>query len=275
MRILTIANLAIAIDSVLLLTLAQCGGNSGLPADASADSKASGTVGQYTLIDDMEGTISPNGPVLLPISGAGLAPGYWGSWYSTGSTSNTISPNPFTYVALSSPHPTMDGVTSLHATHLTCSISDLYGFCTESFWPAQHAVPDLTPGSDPGLSRVPYDVSAYHGVVFWGMSSKANRVKVMFNNADTDPVAGRCGQSDASAVQCWDAFSKYVTLTDTWQRYEVKFKDLLQEGWGFAPANGKFDPTTIYSIGFQVNGPQTDGAPTIEADYWIDDLYFE
>ncbi|HEY5284160.1 MAG TPA: hypothetical protein VIM14_15310, partial [Polyangia bacterium] len=234
----------------------------GASADASVDFKASGASAQYTLIDDMEGTSLPNGPILLPVSGASLKPGYWVSWHSTGSTSNTMAPNPFTYVALPLPHQTMDGVTSLHATHMVCSISDLYGNCGESFWPAQETALVASPEAGGGapLARVPYDLSAYHVLVFWGRSSRANRVKVLFNNADMDPIAGRCGQSDASAVQCWDAFSKDVTLTDSWQRYEVKLKDLFQDGWGFAAADGKFDTTTISSIGFQVNGPQNEGA---------------
>ena len=107
------------------------------------------------------------------------------------------------------------------------------------------------------------------------MSSLANRIEIVLNNADTDPIAGRCGRSDASAGKCWDAFSKDVTLTDSWQRYEVKLKDLHQDGWGFSPADGRFDTTTIYSIGFQVNGPQNEGAPAVQADFWIDDLYFD
>jgi hypothetical protein len=66
-----------------------------------------------------------------------------------------------------------------------------------------------------------------------------------------------------------------VTLTDTWQRYEIKLSELYQEGWGHAAPSGKFDATTTYSVSFQVNGPNSAGAPAVDTDFWIDDLYFE
>jgi len=234
----------------------------------------------YVLIDDMEGTSASNGPIKLDPGVAGLVPGYWGDWRSTGNASNTMAPDPLTYSVLSTPHTTLNGVTSTHAVHLKCLTADLYGYCEAGMWLVQRegdagTVPDAqSVGGDVTL-RVPYDVSAHHGIVFWGISSAANQVKVMFNNVDTDVFGDKCGQSDAASDQCWDSFSKYVKLTDTWQKFEVKFSDLSQEGWGYAVPSGKFDATTVYKLSFVVNGPASASAPAVTADIWIDDIYFE
>jgi len=251
-------------------------------ADASPDTSAADTPGSvfephYVLIDDMESRPLTNGPIVLTIGGANLVSGYWGSWRSEGSPNNTMAPDPFAYASLTTPHPTMDGITSRTATHLACHIADLYGYCEESFWLAQDSSGGRTVDGGPSdvASRVSYDLSAHNGMVFWAMSSQRNRLKIMFNNVDTDVLGGKCGHGDASTAQCWDSFSKYVTLTDSWQRYEVKFSELLQEGWGYAAASVKLDPTSVYTIGFQVNGPMTTTAAPVEVDFWIDDVYFE
>jgi hypothetical protein len=162
----------------------------------------------------------------------------------------------------------MPGVTSNHAAHVACRIADLYGYCEEGF---DFAVAD----EDGGQTRATYDISQYDGIVFWGMSPAANRVKVMVQNIDTDAQGGRCGITDASSARCWDNFSTYLNFTDTWQRFEVKFSDMEQEGWGRPAPGGVFDLTKAYSIYFSVNGPGKAGDPAVNADVWIDDLYFE
>jgi hypothetical protein len=244
--------------------------------DAATSDTASTAEAHYVLVDDMEGTVEPNGPIHIAVTDPLLAAGHWMTWLSTGSPLNTMEPNPMAYALLPTPHATMAGVSSLHATHLSCHIVDVYGGCEVFFWPVEHSAVALDAGDvESSLKPIPYDLSAYQGLVFWGMSTKSNRVKIMINNADTDVNGGRCGKDDSAAEQCWDAFSKYVTLGDTWNRYEVKFGDLFQEGWGHQAASGKFDPTTVYSIAFQVNGPQSASAPAIDADFWIDDVYFE
>lgn len=248
--------------------------------DAAADVAADVAIDapftpSYVLIDDMEAKPAQNGPLVLPV-GANQLHGYWGSWYSTLSPLNVMVPNPFAYEVLPAPHATMDGVTSQTAAHLVCTIADLYGYCEQGIWLAQDpSTTAVDAGPSDVTARVPYDISAHHGLVFWAMSGKRNRVKVMFNNRDTDVFGNRCGQADASSEQCWDAFSKYVTLTETWQRYEVKLSELLQQGWGHAAPSGKFDTTSVYLIAFQVDGPASKTAPPVETDFWIDDVYFE
>lgn len=222
----------------------------------------------YVLLDDMEGTTAPNGPVPFSASGLGVAPGFWGGWRSSGHASNTMSPDPYAYSALPAPHQTMEGVTSLHAAHLACHVADLYGYCEQGFWLAQSS------GTASSMaSRAPVDLSAFQGFVFWAMASKATRLKVLVEDAETDALGGRCGQLDASADQCGDAFSRPLSLTDTWKRYEVKWSELSQRGWGHVAPSGKLDPSAVYIIGFQVDGPQGEDASAVDADFWIDDIY--
>ncbi len=239
------------------------GGAAGHPQDAASTTN-------YVLIDDMEGTDLPNGPIKLNLGVTNLSPGYWFDLDSTGNASDTMSPNPFSYSALPSPHDTMNGIISRHAAHLTCLIADAYGYCEESFWLAQ-----IPTDGGPADAFSFYNVSAHSGIVFWGMSNVSNSVKVAISDIDTAQAGGKCGQGDASADQCWDDFCTYVTLTNTWQRFEVKFADLMQQGWGYAAPSGKFDPTTAAIINFAVDAPASATAAPVTADFWIDDIYFE
>lgn len=234
----------------------------------------------YLLVDDMEGSDAPNGPLRFAVPGGNASQGFWGSWRSSGDPSNRMSPDPYAYSPLPAAHETMAGVMSTHGAGLTCHIADLYGYCEQAFWLAQGpASSDAGAGSEPTqrtgnlADRVPVDLSAYRGLVFWAMASTPTRLKVVVEDADTDVLGGRCGQSDASADACGDAFSRPVSLTDTWKRYEVKLSDLSQEGWGHAAASGKLDPRTVYVIGFQVDGPQSSTAPAVDTAFWIDDVY--
>jgi hypothetical protein len=250
-------------------SLSGVGYDAGASLDASVvDPPPSGPAVRYVLLDDMEGTTSPNGPIPFSVAGADGAPGFWGGWRSSGDPSNTMSPEPYGYSALPAPHPTMEGVTSAHAGHLACHVGDLYGYCEQGLWLAQGSG-----GASNMADRIPVDLSAYQGIVFWAMSTRPARLKVVVGNADTDVLGGRCGQLDASADQCDDAFSRQVSLTDSWKRYEVKWSELSQDGWGHAAPSGKLDPRSIYVIGFQVDGPQNATAAAVDADFWIDDLY--
>jgi hypothetical protein len=105
------------------------------------------------------------------------------------------------------------------------------------------------------------------------MANQPTRLKFVVENADTDALAGRCGQSDASAEQCGDAFTRQVSLTPVWKRYEVKWSELHQDGWGHAAASGRLDARSIYIIGFQIDGPQDKAEAPVDADFWIDDVY--
>ncbi len=250
--------------------------------DANAvDQPTTAPAVHYVLLDDMESTAAPNGPIRFDVTGANATPGFWGSWRSLGDPSNTMAPDPYAYAPLTAPHETMDGVISAHGAGLSCRVADLFGYCEQGLWLAQG--PDaatLDAGADPAkagtsnmANRIPVDLSAYQGLVFWAMSSTSTRLKVLVEDADTDALGGRCGQTGASDDQCGDAFSRQVSLTDNWKRYEVKFSELSQGGWGHIAPSGKLDPRTVYLIGFQINGPQSDTAPPVETTFWVDDIY--
>lgn len=259
-------------------TVPGTGYDAGPSLDASAeDAPKAGPAVQYVLVDDMEGTAAPNGPIRFSVAGA--SPGFWGSWRSSGDPTNAMTPDPYLHMSLPAPHQTLDGVTSSRAAHLVCHLADLYGYCEAGTWLAQAAPSTVVDaaaapvGVGDMANRVPVDLSAYQGLVFWAVASKPGRLKVVVETADTDVLGGRCGRTDASAEQCGDAFARQISLTDNWKRYEVKFSELSQDGWGHAASSGKLDPRTIYLIGFQIDGPQSDTAAPVEADFWIDDLY--
>jgi hypothetical protein len=259
------------------------GSDGGLDANATLDGEAVDLAPEapplrYVLVDDMEGATAPNGPIRFTPSANNGTPGFWESWRSSGSPSNTMAPDPYAYAPLPAPHQTMDGITSTTAAHLTCHIADQAGYCEQAFWLAQG--PSTSEPGDAAIAgtsnvenRIQVDISAYQGLVFWAMSSKANRIKILLGNADTDALGGRCGQVDASADQCGDAFSKRISLTGIWTRYELKFSDLTQAGWGHAAPSRKPDLRAVTTIGFQIDGPQTSTASPVDGDFWIDDIY--
>jgi len=225
------------------------------PATSPTDTT---TVHDLVLVDDMETTES--GPILLSMGNTGLTAGSWYVGISTGSTANTMAPDPFAFSALPASHETTAGVTSTRAAHLTCSIADLYGYCQQGF---NFAEPEA-----------PFDISGTSGMVFWAMSPAANAIKVQVPNDDTVPAGNRCGLTDAAADGCWNSFATYLSLTPEWQRYEIKWSDLHQDsGWGLVVPS--FDPTTARGINFVVQGPASATADAVSADFWIDDVYFE
>lgn len=226
---------------------------------------------RYLLLDDMQGTAAPNGPI--PFSDSNAIPGFWGSWLSEG-PSNSMAPASFAYAPLPASHATMDGVISTHAAHLVCHVADVYGYCEQGLWLAQNPASAAEPATSNMAARIPVDLSAYRGFVFWAMASQPTRLKIVVGNADTDVLGGRCGQSDASADQCGDAFTRQVSLTEGWRRYEVKWSELHQDGWGHAAPSGKLDARSVYLIGFQIDGPQDKTDAPVDADFWIDDIYF-
>jgi hypothetical protein len=217
------------------------------------------TTHNYVLVDDMESTTSST--ILLSMGDTGLTAGSWFGAVSTGSKANTISPDPYALSELSSSHETMSGITSNHAAHITCSIADLYGYCQQGF--------SLT------NPETAFDISQYSGVVFWAMSSAKNAISIQIPNDDTVPAGNKCGQTDAGSDQCWDSFAFSVSLTTEWKKFEVKFSDLSQGGWGHPAASGSFDGTTARGINFLVTGPGSATSSAVTADFWIDDIYFE
>jgi hypothetical protein len=207
----------------------------------------------YTLIDDMEKTSS--GPIQL----GGSASGVWFGMVSTGSTENTVSPSPFAFSALSSSHETMGNVTSSHAAHVVCSMSDQYGYCQVGF-------NFVNP-------TAPFDIGKYRGMSFWAMSSLSNALKFQIANDDSVPEGGRCGKTSGASDSCWNSFATNLALTDKWQKFEIAFSDLRQDsGWGMQVPS--FETSSARTVSFLVQGPTGAGGAAVAADFWIDDVYF-
>jgi hypothetical protein len=107
-------------------------------------------------------------------------------------------------------------------------------------------------------TKKPYDLSPYEGISFWAKVPGEYRiVRVNVPDVGTDPSGELC------ADDCNDHFGETVVLTDEWRRYEVKFGDLTQMGWG-TPRDA-FAHDQVYSIHFQIAAAQ-------EVELWLDDL---
>jgi alpha-L-arabinofuranosidase len=244
--------------SVTVIRFTAPGGATAVLPDAGPVGKPDTTVTHsYVLVDDMETTSS--GPIQISMGDTGLEPGSWFGVMSTGSDQNTMAPEPYAFSDVPESHETMSGVTSRRAGHLTCTIADIYGYC-------QQGLTLVSP-------ETPFDLSRYAGVVFWAKSSADNTVKFQIGNDDTIPDGGKCGLTSDAKEQCWDSFAKYLALTDTWKRFEVRFEDLAQDGWGHAATSGSFDASTARSLNFLVSGPPDDKTGPVTADFWIDDVY--
>jgi hypothetical protein len=87
------------------------------------------------------------------------------------------------------------------------------------------------------------------------------------------PAGGKCGLTDAQTDSCWNSLATYLALTEEWQKFEIELSELRQDsGWGLQVPS--FDPTTARTVVFLVTGPASATAPAVEADLWIDDVYF-
>jgi hypothetical protein len=116
---------------------------------------------------------------------------------------------------------------------------------------------------DPDI-RLPYDVSPYTGIVFWGRAGSGSvplRVKLV--TADIAPTTDPGGECTAD---CNDAFGYAITLTTGWEEFEVPFSALEQQGWGAVPPGG-FDPTGVLTVQLHVDA-------STAFDIWLDDVRF-
>ena len=107
-----------------------------------------------------------------------------------------------------------------------------------------------------------YDASAYGGVSFWAAFGVNNgpsfAVPFGIVTTDTAPNSSVCG------ANCGDDYLKGVPLTHDWQRYDLRFSDLAQAGWGTVQTPLRRDQV----VGFIVWTKQ-------QCDIWIDDVRLE
>ena len=108
----------------------------------------------------------------------------------------------------------------------------------------------------------PYDGSKYGGLSFWAGFDAANgppaSIRVGLVTMDTAWNGGIC------STYCMDFHGIEVTPGTAWQRFEIRFDDLKQQGWGDVQAPLKRDQL----VGFVL-------WPNHACDLWIDDIRFE
>ena len=111
---------------------------------------------------------------------------------------------------------------------------------------------------------VPYDARAYGGISFWAAFGSENgpvdfAVPVGVTTMDNAWNGGICTST------CMDYYGTTVPLTHLWRRYEIRFADLAQAGWG-APQVPVMRKDQM--VGFII-------WPKQQFDIWIDDVRFE
>jgi hypothetical protein len=113
----------------------------------------------------------------------------------------------------------------------------------------------------------PYNASRYTGITFWARNDAGGSegLFVAFPDKDTSVDGGLCKPNVTGPLQCYDHYRAHVTLTPSWKKYTVTFKELSQMGWGMQGA--AFDPSTLYQILFQIPVNATFGI-------WVDDVAF-
>jgi hypothetical protein len=298
---------------------AKSGSDAGNVADSSPGATADGAGGDgggqgtdgassftYTLIDDMETTT--HGPIELD---AGITPpetpAYWFNFGASkpedaGPPLDTADPplTEFVFTALPTPHTTLNNIVSQHAAHEACSLDQLYDVCGIGVEFAQ--LPDAGDGGDVDATiedagadgdaappipehTVPFDISAYKGISFWGRTATGADaggldVKVLFPDTDTDPRGGVCNSSVARASgptdlsQCYNSYAEDLTFTGDWQQFFVMFSDLaIDPLFGYQGAQ-PWSGTNVYGINWQAQDNLMPDAGPQPFDVWIDDVYF-
>ncbi len=133
-------------------------------------------------------------------------------------------------------------------------------------------------GSD--AQATPLDVSRFSGIRFWAALHSFDpdipqSIRVVFPNVDTDSVnrdsaQSTCLKADLGSANC-DHFGKTLAnLGDTWQKYEVRWPELKQSGYG-EPFDS-FEPH-VYTVDFQADGPGKDGL-ALRFDFCVSQISF-
>lgn len=256
-------SMGVLLSGAVTLSVASCdegsgesgaGGGGGNDGPTTASSSVSGSAsstsggtgtgggssGKESLIDNME---DGEGSILA-------AEGRKGAWYiyndETMGATQEPAMVPFTMAKVDPPR---DG--STYAANTKGS-----GFTT---WGAGFGF-DL---NTTGMTKSPYDASKYAGISFWAKVGKGASGAVRFNIGDknTAPAGGVCAPG-----KCDDDFGQDLTLTESWQKIEIKFADMKQVGWSMATLPA-IEKSALYSVHFQ-------SSKSLTFDIWIDDIAF-
>lgn len=266
----------------------------------------------YTLIDDMETTT--HGPIELTGIHLPESPGYWFN-FGGSAVGDTLSPpyQKFAFAPLPTATTTLNGKASHHAAYELCALNGQYDVCGVGFEFAQVPIADgggagdaaldasdaadaetLDAGQDAGeagvpMMTVPFDISKYKGIVFWGMTTGADAggadagtldIKVLFPDTDTDPRGGVCNSAAAGASgptdtsECYNSYANKVVFTDHWQEFTVMFDQLkIDPTFGFQHP-GAWTGKNVYGINWQGQDNNKPDSGTVTMDLWVDDVYF-
>jgi hypothetical protein len=295
------------IGMAFLTGLAACSSHNQQPGPGQG-CEAGASDPSYVLIDDMETTT--HGPIEFTTGiDLPLTPGYW---YNSGASfgadagipGDTSSPPQlsFAFSALASQTTTLNCKPSAHVARQSCTLNGLYDTCGVGFEFAQQPDVDAGAPADPGpmvdggpsIPRVtiPFDISRYKAVTFWGMTTtpdpdtKSLHVKVQFPDTDTDPRGEVCNGGGPNISKCYNSYGKNFKLTTSWQEFTVLLTPSTDDspvdgGIALDPSFGyqqaKWLPTQVYGINWQAQKntpPDPDAGPPLSTDIWIDDVYF-
>lgn len=163
------------------------------------------------------------------------------------------------------------------------ALSAKWDGCT--VWGAGVGADIAQPAVDGGMymgPKTPYDISAYKGITFWGMTSTTadNKLRIKVNmRAETKiadggtgaTAANFCDEAVVGVNKCSDAWGQTFTLpiAGNWQQITILFADAAkfkQEGWG---AVFPWNPADVTGIQIQSQGTEMDQP----FEFWIDDIY--
>jgi hypothetical protein len=113
-----------------------------------------------------------------------------------------------------------------------------------------------------------YDASKYKGISFLAKvgSTSTKSMRVRFISGDTDPRGKKCKLTGMHAELCYNHYFSVVTLSNTWQIYQLDFEQEFAQG-GDGMTNDAIDLAGMYGLEFQF-------APSNDFELWIDDLTF-
>lgn len=273
------------------------------------------------------GISAPLSPGYWYNSGANYAPAGGGGG-GVGNVIDTSDPpqGSFKFSALPQAATTLDcNKVSAHAAHQHCVLHGLYDTCGVGFEFAQK--PDTssggagsggagsggaaTGGSGTGgagtgvggdggaggaesppipMTTVPFDISRYKAVTFWGMTTSPDptkgslRVKIQFPDTDTDPRGQVCNGGGPNNSRCYNSYGAYFEFTTNWQQFTVLLDPgvdkvpppggiAIDPSWGYQQA--QWLPKEVYGISWQAQKDTApDAGPPLTTDIWIDDVYF-
>jgi len=300
------------VGMAFLFGSAACSKNEGTLAtdggQPDSGCKAGAANGSYVLIDDMEKTT--HGPIEFETGiNPPLSQGYWynsGAGYVSDGTTTSDTSNPpqgsFVFSALPSPTATLNCKASAHVARQFCTLNGLYDTCGVGFEFAQKPDPNADAGTskdaavgDGGMGEpkvtVPFDISRYKAVTFWGMTTTPDamkgslQVKMSFPDTDTDPRGDICNGGGGNTSKCYNSYAALLDFTTTRQQYTVMLDAsagsvdggvpgiAIDPSWGYQQA--KWIPTEVYGINWQAQrNIDPSAGPPLMTDIWIDDVYF-